>query len=298
MSGDPSAASERPFFVIGSPRSGTTLLRLMLTAHPQLVVPPECGFVTWLHPAFGAWRAAEFGDSTHRSRFATAVCEARKFETWNLAARDVAEAVSGSTTYAEACASVYRLYAARRGKPTAVWGDKNNYYLSQITLLKTIFPASRVIHIVRDGRDVTCSCREVMSADSSSPYRPSLPVRLEEAAERWANDIRAIRSQLAALRADDSIELRYEDLVCEPTRELPRLCAWLGVDFAPEMLSFHALNESEQLEPSVTMDWKRRTLEPPSAATVGRYRTSLTPVEIEAFSRIAGPLLARYGYPP
>ena len=44
-----------PVFVLGSPRSGTTLLRLMLTCHRHIVVPPECGFCVWLYPQFQDW---------------------------------------------------------------------------------------------------------------------------------------------------------------------------------------------------------------------------------------------------
>ncbi|MDE2234040.1 MAG: sulfotransferase, partial [Gammaproteobacteria bacterium] len=70
---DTQVQSPEPFFVIGSPRSGTTLLRLILTSHPQIVVPPECGFVTWLYPTFGEWGLSEFTIPENIERFATAV---------------------------------------------------------------------------------------------------------------------------------------------------------------------------------------------------------------------------------
>lgn len=299
MSTTPSRPSPRaPFFVIGSPRSGTTLLRLMLTSHPRLVVPPECGFMVWLHPAFGHWGAAEFADPANVSRLAGEVSASRKFETWELDRAEIETAIThrAPRTYGEACDSIYRLFCTHAGKAMATWGDKNNYYLSHIPTLRAIFPQARFIHIVRDGRDVACSYREVMTLDSHSPYRPSLPVAITQIATQWADDIRTIGAQLAAMDGDAAIELRYEDLTADPTRELTRLCDWLGERFDPGMLQFHDGNRAQHLEPAATMDWKQRTLDPVSTQTVGRHALLLAEAEASEFVAIAGSELRRYHY--
>ena len=93
------------------------------------------------------------------------------------------------------------------------------------------------------------------------------------------------------------MELRYEDLVRDPYAELTRICEWLGVPFALEMLAFHEMNRSENLEPKLTMDWKRRTLDPASSETVGRYAKILSAAEIREFVAIAGAELDNFGYP-
>ena len=288
-----------PFFVIGSPRSGTTMLRLMLTAHPRLVVPPECGFVAWLYPRFGAWSADDFADTTKRAQFVAEICASRKFETWQLSSAEIERALTlaAALDFGRACDAIYRLFAVQKRKPSVTCGDKNNHYLECISTLKSIFPRSRFLHIVRDGRDVACSYREVMAAASESPYRPSLPVRLDDIANRWAGDVRCIRRQVSALEPDAYVELRYEDLVRDPYAELTRICEWLGVPFALEMLAFHELNRSENLEPKLTMDWKRRTLDPASSETVGRYAKVLSAAEIREFVAIAGAELDNFGYP-
>lgn len=291
-------APTAPFFVIGSPRSGTTMLRLMLTSHPQLLVPPECGFLLWLQPQFGGWGAVEFADADNIARFAHAVTAARKFDTWRLTRDEVAAAVAARTArgYADACDAVYRLFAARAGKPEAIWGDKNNYYLAHVGALRALFPRARFLHIVRDGRDAACSYREVMALPSTSPYRPVLPVAIGDIARQWAGDVRTIRDQLAILPAADACEMRYEDLTADPARELTRICSWLGVAFAPAMLRFHAANRESGLEPAETLDWKQRTLVPVSRATVGRYTELLGPDEAAEFVAIAGAELRDYGY--
>ena len=147
-----------PFFVIGSPRSGTSMLRLMLTCNPRLIVPPECGFILWLRSRFGDWTGREFANGTKREFFVDSVVGARKFETWNISPESIAAAIVDAEphSYASACDAIYRLYANRSGKSNAIWGDKNNYYLAHIDDLKALFPLARVLHIVRDGRDVAC----------------------------------------------------------------------------------------------------------------------------------------------
>lgn len=295
------ASAERsiaPFFVIGSPRSGTTMLRLMLTSHPQLVVPPECGFALWLHPTFSHWGVAEFSAEDTVSKFADAIASARKFVTWGLSRDEVSRAILQykPSSYAEACDAIYRLFVSHTNKQNAVWGDKNNFYLAHVTALKAIFSQGRFLHIARDGRDVACSYREVMSLDSSSPYRPVLPVEISEIATQWASDIRGIRDQFALLDPADKCELRYEDLTANPTQELSRICDWLGVNFAPDMLKFHHANRQSQLEPAATMEWKQRTLHPASQTTVGRHTKMLNALEAAEFIAIAGAELRIYNY--
>ncbi len=289
------ASRRSPFFIIGSPRSGTTLLRLMLTSNPDLVVPPECGFIAWLYPHFFGWKGA---NETNIRDFAVAVFGSKKFETWGLGREEIEQALMARRPrwYADACSAVYERFAEKNLKPQARWGDKNNYYLKHITRLSKIFVEARFVHIVRDGRDVACSYRDVMALGSKSPYRPTLPMQIGDIARQWSEDLREIRAQLSLLNDCVFFELRYEDLVSNPSVELERLCEWLGTRYTPEMLSFHQANQSNELEPKLTLDWKMRTLEPVSTSTIGRYRVLLSESEIAEFCKWADSDLRRYGY--
>jgi hypothetical protein len=274
------------------------MLRLMLTTHPQLVVPPECGFMVWLQPEFGHWNVGELGGQKLAVRFVDAVVATRKFDTWGLTRDEVGMAVTARRpkSYADACDAIYRSFAKHFGKPDAEWGDKNNYYLSHIATISSIYPDARFIHIVRDGRDVACSYREVMASHSDSQYRPILPVKIDEIARQWASNISAIRAQFAVLRPKSFLQIRYEDLTENPERELTRACNWLGVKFEPKMLEFFNDNRALGLEPSATIDWKRRTLQPVCRDSVGRYMRLLSVTETAEFHSIAGAELQLYGY--
>ncbi len=76
-----SAQEIPPFFIIGNPRSGTTLLRLMLNNHPLISVPPECGFAVWLYEKY---KAENFLDKSIVRNFIADVVKSRKFETWGI----------------------------------------------------------------------------------------------------------------------------------------------------------------------------------------------------------------------
>lgn len=58
-----------PMFVIGSPRSGTSLLRLILTDHTKFIIPPECGFNLWLHNQFGDWSVQDTQSKERRRNY-------------------------------------------------------------------------------------------------------------------------------------------------------------------------------------------------------------------------------------
>jgi hypothetical protein len=283
-----------PIFVIGSPRSGTTLLRLMLTCHEGIVVPPECGFAQWLKARFDRWQPeclVEFCDAVSRSR---------KFETWGIEEERLRRFLESRApaTYSDAVSAVYECYGEVMGRRFRRWGDKNNYYLHHIPILAEMFPSAFFIHLVRDGRDVTCSYREVVAGQWTSPYAPKLHTDVAEIAVEWSGNLREIRQSLGNLDAARSCELRYEDLVREPEPVLRRLCNALGEPYDPDMLEYHRINAQRRLEPGEFMGWKAKTAGPPSTSGIERYRRDLSRSDVAAFERLAHDMLVEYGYMP
>jgi hypothetical protein len=289
-----------PVFILGSPRSGTSLLRLMLTAHPQLQVPPECGYLIWLQAEFGGWSEADLASPQRQQQWVRAVQACRKFDTWQLSDDALLHSlrVERPSTYAALGAVPHLAYARRNGRAPTRWGDKNNFHLQHLPALRALYPGASFLHIVRDGRDVACSYREVMAAASRSPYAPQLVTQVEQIAHQWAGDIELAQQGLRGLAPSQQHHLRYEDLVRSPEAVLQAVCAWLGLPWSADMLAFHQVNQQQGLEPAATLDWKRRTLEPVSDATVGRHLRALSALEQDTFLRLAGPQLRRLGYAP
>jgi Sulfotransferase family len=198
--------------------------------------------------------------------------------------------------YAALCAAVYLAFAMKQKKRPLIWGDKNNFHITHLPLLNAIYPQARFLHIIRDGRDVACSYREVMQLASSSPYSPHLPTDINDIALEWSTNVLRVDNDLSGLPDSQQLTIRYEDLVHDAAAVLVDVCHWLGLPFEEKMLAAHEVNLRMKLEPALTLDWKRRTLEPVSPDTVGRYRELLSAGEIASFESLAGDTLKKYGY--
>jgi len=283
-----------PIFIIGNPRSGTTLLRLMLNNHQNIIVPPECGFAVWFYEKYHAIR---FSESIIDS-FVQDVSVARKIETWKLDYAKLREYIIASnvSSYAQAVSAVYEFYGLSIGKNFHRWGDKNNFYLHHIEILYALYPSAQFIHIVRDGRDIACSYKALRKSKMVSKYAPDLPVDINEIAREWTENIQKIRQSFEKLSPAQVFEVRYEDLVSQTTQELHRICRFLGEPYDPAMELYYVKNQMENQEPVEFLQWKAKTLEKPTDSEVGKYQRELTGGEIKEFERISRHILKLYNY--
>lgn len=287
-----------PLFIIGNPRSGTSLLRLLLTTHHEIVIPPECGFVVWLFSKYGTWEKKDSRDAKRRNMFVSDLALTRKFETWGLASEEIQEAIRRNQPdgYGELSGVVYLAYGSHLGRECSLWGDKNNFYIDYLEKLFEIWPNAKFLHIVRDGRDVACSYREVMRSEVRSRYAPRLETHLENIAHEWTGNLEKVGRFAASIADDQSLTVKYEDLVVRPTDVCKIICKWLQMEYDPEMKNFYRENKRLRLEPAETMAWKQKTDHPIDASGVGRYMNELNSDECKDFEKIAGDALAQYGY--
>ncbi|HXL19841.1 MAG TPA: sulfotransferase, partial [Streptosporangiaceae bacterium] len=148
--------ADRPIFILGCPRSGTTLLQLMLHAHPRIAIPPETRFVLTSYEARNT-----FGDlrrEPNRTALANSIVRERQtlFYDLDLDADEVfAEIMAGPPTLGSAIGIVFRAYARRFSKPR--WGDKRPGYYQYMPALLRMFPDAQIVHLTRDGRDCVAS---------------------------------------------------------------------------------------------------------------------------------------------
>jgi Sulfotransferase family len=272
------------------------LLRLMITSHPRIAVPPECGFAVWHARKYEDWRAGD----PRLDEFLTDLRISRKIETWKLNYDRLRERLveEKCASYAAVISAVYEQFAAQF-QPSAIrWGDKNNFHVKHIVDLDRLFPKALFIHIVRDGRDVCCSYRELRNPSSNSPYAPQLPIDPVAIAKEWTSNLAAVRAGFSLIAPNRVHELRYEDLVTGPEPELQKICRFVGEDFSEAMLTYAEQNRHRELEPADFLAWKKLTLEPPTAQRVGRFHRDLDSRDIKAFNSEAEPFLRHYHYLP
>ncbi|WP_378288243.1 sulfotransferase family protein [Actinomadura rugatobispora] len=276
--------SDRPVFVIGCPRSGTTLLQLMLHSHPRIAIPAENRFLLAAYTA-----RCEFGDLEDRdNRLALAEWitgrEAGRFGDLGLDAAAVTEEiVEGPPTLGSALGIVFRAYARRFGRQR--WGDKRPGHVRYAGTLLRLFPDAQFVHLIRDGRDCVASLKEM----------PWFRKDVYHAVAMWREAIDAGRGLAAWLGPDAYYELQYERLVADPVEELASLCEFLGEDFHPAMIE--PQDPAPWVVPSQKV-WHDLTLSPVGTARVGAWAGRLEPWEAGLAEAAFGERLAEYGYEP
>lgn len=284
------------FFIIGNPRSGTTLLRLMLDAHPNITVPPECGFIIWFYQKYCNWIPDANLDHKY-NLFIEDLKTAKKIENWHLDYDALASFLNESKpdNYSELCDAIYQYYATMHTSSITIWGDKNNFYLRHIKELVQLFPNAKFIHIIRDGRDVACSYKELNRKELSSPNAPKLADDIIQIANEWQqNNFKILNGFASHVKETNFISVRYEDLVKESDNELKRLCTFLHIDYHPSMLAYH--KNSTTYEPEEFLQWKADTKKAPQLNKINRYKKDLSESEIQAFSSEAHTMLKRFMY--
>ena len=283
MSSGPDPRHDRPIFVLGCPRSGTTLLQLMLHSHARIAIPAETKFVI---PAYA--RRCEFGDlevRENRRALAEWITGERstKFRVLGLDADAVVEEiVDGPPTVGSAIGIVFRAYARRFGKVR--WATSAQLLRQAGTLLR-MFPDAQFVHLVRDGRDCVASLMEMPWYDKD----------VYHAISAWRESIDRGRRLAERLGPDSYYELQYERLVADPADELARLCGFLGEDFDPAMTRPEGIAR-QTVSPS--KKWHRRTRDGVTTSRIGSWAERLDAWQISLAEAAFGERLAEYGYEP
>lgn len=282
-----------PFFILGNPRSGTTLLRLMLNSHSRIIVPPESGFMQWWHSKYQGVSEEDLMNGSILNSIIKDVLSSKKIESWGIEFNDLYDITieNKPKNYAEFCLSVYGLYGRKQNKIDAFIGDKNNYYIHHLDTIGKIYPNAKYIHLVRDGRDVACSYIDIDKLVTTSIYKPILSQNVDDIAIEWKNNINKIDKFLSD---KDSINLRYEDLITKSESTLIYVSDFLGVKYSNKMLNYY--QEIFYDEPKSTFDWKTKTKQKIDSANLNKYSIVFTKEQLVSFNQIAGSELKEYGY--
>jgi Sulfotransferase family len=272
-------------FVVGCPRSGTTLLQRMLDHHPRLAVANDTHFI----PHGIDDRSGEV-DPPLTAAAVERVRTYRRFHRLGVSDDAVATAAAVARSYADFVRRLYDELARMRGKAYA--GEKTPSYVRRLPLLHGLFPQARFVHIIRDGRDVTLSALE-WATETKGPGKLSLwrdePVAV--AALWWRRHVEKGMSDGARLGTDRYREVRYERLVADPEPEMRRLARFLGLDDAEEMTTFHVGKTRSAPGLSAKSAWL------PPTPGLRNWRRAMPERDVALFEALAGDLVERLGYP-
>ncbi len=281
-------------FVVGCPRSGTSLLQMLLARSFAIAMPIETHIIPLFHRVLFLWGNLE--RPKNRQRLLAAIYDfveirmalgsgyrIAKLERFSLlATRPKAEAiVRRSRTYSELVRALFDAYAevheAARG------GDKSAFYypLDPDRIVQHA-PDSKVIHIVRDGRDVALSWLKAWFG----------PASLANAAAMWRDHVRK-KKDWGRAHPDRYLEIRYEDLVSAPTRVVAQIAEFLGEEVRSwdrsESIAEMAAGLADREEHAMLM-------EPVTPNNVEKWRAEMSPSDRRLFEFIAGKELLEFGY--
>lgn len=224
-----------PVFVVGCPRSGTTLVQTMLDSHPCLSVLYEADFLVDIplglrSSGANASEAVKLAEA-HPSFWADTSFQADSFDT--RAARTAFREL-GITDAAGAMRVLAASQAFAQGKRR--WGNKTPKALLHIAELAIVYPDAQFIHMIRDGRD---------SASSNARGDRNLV----QSAFLWRTGVRTGRRAGSDLGPGRYLEVRLEDLLSSTEEQIRRICAFLGEDFDQSLLHSHT-TARERIPPS------------------------------------------------
>lgn len=235
-----------PVLVYGALRSGTTLLRLMLKSHAAIQSPGEADFLfDYISRTADGWTYDR--DALTRDR----IFRAKEIDLPSgVDGADLSRAmIAAMSAKGDGLMSL----SIHRGAPK----------------MAALFPEAKIIHLLRDPRDVARSSIG-MGWAGNSYYGVEHWIGTEK---DWA---------AAAISDDRVLTVRYETLMANLEAELARICGFLGLEFDPEMLKYY----------------ERSTYGPPDPGIAQKWKTKASPREIALIEGRLGGLLADRGYAP
>ena len=257
------------------------MFRLMLNAHPNLVIPGETWFLS------DVMDALPLTGSLSRDQVATAAAVVMghwRWKEWGLkdAALDGALDALEQPTLGEVITTLFGLHLPSIG--TARWGDKTPGYLTEVDRLHTVLPQARFIHLVRDGRDVCLSLKRTGWHGETTL----------EIARYWGSAVAAAHDAGQSLPPRQYLEIAYERLVLDTEKVLRRVCEFLDEPFDSRMLRFYE-TAGENI-PSRSKGHLTKTYRPPRPSDVNRWKKELPRRQTAVFEAFAGSTLEKTGY--
>lgn len=267
-------------FIVGCPRSGTTLLQRVLNAHPKIAVMPEAH---WIYQLLE--RTTETTpERTVKDEIVPALLEHPKFARLGIS-RDQLLVLIGNgehPAYSTFVRRIFDLYGKMQGKDLV--GNKTPGLVRRLELVHELWPEARIVHLIRDGRDIFLSIRNRPLHNRGPSARISStedPVSI--AALWWELNVQMGRAAGRSLGTELYCEVRYESLVGRPAEICAELCALLGVPSSDAMLKFYEKGKTKKGTRPITpglRDWQ----------------SQMPADEVEAFESAAGGLLEELGY--
>lgn len=242
----PAAAGKAPIFIVGMPRSGTSLIEQILSTHSAI---------------YGAGELADLENIL----FDAATQAGKPLEAYpEVAARMTPEALLRlGEIYTE---RVWKL-APQATRIT----DKMMANFAHVGLIRLMLPNAKIIHAMRDPMDSCFSCYATLFSKNSLDYTYDLG----DVGRHYVRYIELMQHWQRVLPAGSILELRYEDMVADTEGQARRLLAFLGLPWDPNCLNFH---QNERVVKTASAAQVRRPVYTSSVARWMHFQAQLAPL--------------------
>jgi hypothetical protein len=274
--------SDAPIFIVGTPRSGTTLLASMLSAHSRLQCGPETFFFSRLRkaPRSRLLSRRTWPDVALEWLFSLAVDGEPLHQQFGVSREQASDFLRlQAPSIGRTLEALTATHARLAGK--ARWIEKTPQHLWCIQEIRREFPEAYIVRIVRDPRDVALSLSKV----------PWAPDSILANVYRWATDQQA--AEVLMQGETRVLTVQYETLVTEPQRVLGDLCTFVGERFEQQML---VPGSAAQAVVRSAESWKAKCQEPLDGSRVSNWKREFPAALLPAAELIACDGIRRFGY--
>ncbi len=276
-------SKQNPIFIVGMPRSGTTLISSFLSAHPKITIPySETHFLDQWMKRYSHlnlecnqdfelfWR--QYSKSQH---FSYLGIEERKTLTRILA--------MGKPSYKNVFTCILQEYASIMNKQR--WGEKTPDHCFYLERILRWYPEARIIWMLRDSRAVTASHLNVPWA---APY-------VDIHAKKWQQNVQLLEQSVK----DERVRIvQYEMLVSNPELELQTICEFVGETYSSKMLERSEANSPVINRHGWAQKHLQNTFKPVNTNTIDKWKSSLSSTQITLVECITRDQMLKYGYQP
>lgn len=272
-----------PIFIIGTERSGSNLLRLILNSHSEIAVPHPPHVMTYFGPL-----EKYYGDLAREENLRRLAKDVVAHVRWHI--HPWTTAIKAEALVQNAAprdlfglyAALYEQYMFSTGKRR--WGCKSTFMIHYVDRILARYPEARLVWLVRDPRDVALSSRESVF----NPFHPYYTARLWTAQQELGLKLEA------TLRPANMLRVHYEALISKPNQTVERICQFIGVSFEPDMLRFFETEEA-RTSAKLARDW-RNTAVPIMAGNANKFRERMSDDEIAIIEAVAGNTMKKLNY--
>ncbi|MEM1251130.1 MAG: sulfotransferase [Cyanobacteria bacterium P01_H01_bin.21] len=270
--------------MIGTQRSGSNLMRLMLNQIPTIEAPHPPHILQRLMPLMSSYK--DLSDASTFAQLVDDVCQLIELNPvpWEgvvLDRQDIAGRCTQNSLVA-VFSAVYDVLAETRGAQT--WCCKSLSNVHYVPEIDEYLPKAKYLYLYRDGRDVAVSFKKAVVGQK----------HFYHIAQDWAKAQRAALKMRQKFDESQFFSISYESLTGSPEESLKALCKFLEVEYSPSMMSFHESSEAKNTASSSSL-WNNVT-KPIMNQNTKKFLKQASEEEVRIFELVAGDVLDALGY--